>query len=67
MAERWITIGSLVDIHGFDDVDFTVAMDTDGIPIAIGAPTAQDHAAQLANVTEALRVATARAFHFSSF
>ena len=66
MADKFIRIGSLIDIHGWDNVDFTTALETTE-PIEIGPPTAPEHAAQLANVTEALRIATTRAFHFSSF
>ena len=44
MATKYITIGSLGNIHGYDNVDYGVAMDTDNEPIAIGQATDPTHA-----------------------
>lgn len=40
MALKQIRIGSMENVHQFDDVVYPAAMNTDGIPIEIGASTA---------------------------
>ena len=44
MAIRQIRIGSMDNIHQYDDADFTEAANFDGQPIIIGASTAADEA-----------------------
>lgn len=49
MAIKYIRVGSMDNIHGYDNADFDEALETDE-PIAIGAPIDPDHAARLSTL-----------------
>ena len=64
MAIKHIRIGSMDNIHGYDNADFDEALETDE-PIAIGAPVDPDHAARLADMTTTLEQSILYSFFFS--
>lgn len=51
MAIRYIRIGSMEDVHAYDDLDYDSSIETDG-PISAGEPVDLDHLVRLQDLSD---------------